>query len=66
VLLTRGAGEDRERSATAAPAVGQGDQARAEHVAGEVLLADADLGALPASSDLPHRREHDVGEQRVE
>ena len=66
VLLARRAGEHRDRPAAAAPAAGEGEQPPAHEVGGEVLLADADLLALPAIADVPHRRERDVAEHRVE
>ena len=66
VLLARRAGEHRDRAVAPAPAAGEGEQPPAHEVGGEVLLADADLLALPPIADVPHRRERDVAEHRVE
>jgi hypothetical protein len=52
VLLVLGAGEDCEQARTTPPSARHGHEPPANDVAGEVLLRDRDLAALPALAEL--------------
>ena len=62
VQLVGRAGDDRPWSVAIPPPAGQTRQASPDHVAGEVLLGDRDLAALPALAELAQVRHDDVAQ----
>jgi hypothetical protein len=66
MALAGSTGEDRQRASAAAPQAGEGEQSLTDEVAGEVLLPDLELSALPFPADLPQRREDQLPQDRLE
>jgi hypothetical protein len=58
VQLARRAGQQRARPAATVPPAGEAEEAAAQDVAGEVLLPDRDLAALPALAELVQVGQH--------
>ena len=66
VRLAGRAGEERERTRSAAPEPGEREQPAADEVAREVLVADLDLAALPAVADLFQGGQHHLAQHQLQ
>jgi hypothetical protein len=66
VALAGRAGEQRAPAAAGVPAAGQAVQPAGDERRGEVLLADGDLAALPAVSEVAQHGEHGVAQDAVQ
>ena len=62
VALARRAGEQRQRPGAGLPALRHREQPALDEVAGEVLVADGELAALPAPADLAEQGQDDVAD----
>jgi hypothetical protein len=64
--LARWAGQQRARALAAVPPASKAEQAAAQDVAGEVLLPDRDLAALPALAELVQVGQHHLAEDGLD
>ena len=60
MLLARGARQQRNRTAPAAPQASDGEETGSDQVAREVLLADPERPLLPLAPDLGERRKDEL------
>ena len=65
-MLTRHAREQGARTGASVPIAREPEQAPAQHLAGEVLVRDGRLAALPAISELPQVGEDDVAQHALD